>query len=129
MLPDQQFDGVPSGNPLPPWTPPVWSRGPDGLVADAQGALWGDQSEISQKALNGADSAISGASTGVQNESDVVIDGTTPGDSPSGPGGQGRASQGRASQWKTNLGYLYDTEPRLAGWSNGDKTGEANPAA
>ena len=129
MLPVQQFDGVPSANPMPPWTPQVWTKGPDGLVAIAQESLWGDQQEIHIKALAGPDSAISGSSTGVQNESDVVIDGTTPGDSPSGPGGQGRASQGRASQWKTNLGYLYDTEPRLAGWSNGDKTGEANPAA
>ena len=99
MLPDQQFDGVPSANPMPPWTPQVWTKGPDGLVAIAQESLWGDQQEIHIKALAGPDSAISGSSTGVQNESDVVIDGTTPGNSPSGPA----ASMTPSPAWPVGL--------------------------
>ena len=126
MLPTEQFSGDATQG--PPWTPQVWRDGPDVLVAQARQALFGDRTEIDSGVLGGGDRAMSGSSTAPQNESDQMIDGSTPGDSPSGtPGRQG----GRAAQWQQNLAYLRRDEP-LAAWSSGQKDGPAmgpaNPA-
>ena len=125
MLPSEQFSG--DAVPAVPWTPAVWAQGPDALVAQAQSQLWQDHTEIASGVLDGGDRAMSGSETAPQNESDQMIDGSTPGDSPSGtPGRQG----GRAAQWQTNLAYLRRDEP-LAAWSSGQKDGDgkANPPA
>ena len=101
MLPTQQFDGVPSANPMPPWTPAVWTEGPDKLVADAQAQLWQDYGDTNS-ALGPSSSsmAIAGASQ-PENESEQLIDGTTPGDGPSpAPPGTEGSGTGRAAQGK-----------------------------
>lgn len=125
MLPNQQFDGIPSGNPMPPWTPQVWRDGPDGIAAQATQGLWQDYNEITNHTLGGGESsvAMSGTDTNPENESDQLIDPTTPGDSPS----HGPATSGRAAQWSAMMGDMRRDEP-LASWANGAKDGEPNPA-
>jgi hypothetical protein len=124
MLPTQQYDGIPPANPSPPWTPLVWQEGPDGIVADAQKQLWLDQSDL-QTTLGPSESSLSmsGSHTSPENETDMLVDGTTPGDSPSHGG-----ATGRASEWHSNLLDLYRDEP-LASWATGAKDGPPNPAS
>lgn len=124
MLPNQQFDGIPSGNPSPPWTPQVWRDGPDVLVAQATQALWSDSKEIEGTLSASQGSvAMAGPTANPENESDEMIDGSTPGDSPA----HGPTSGGRATQWNSMMQDMRRNEP-LASWSNGSKDGPANPA-
>ena len=120
MLPTEMFSG--DATPAVPWTPLVWQEGPDGLLADAQGQLWQDHQEITTGVLGTGDRAMSGSQTAPQNESDQMINGATPGDSPSGSDSGG----GRAATWANQVRDLYRTEP-LAAWATGAKDGPANP--
>lgn len=120
MLPTEMFSGDATQG--PPWTPQVWRDGPDALVAQATAALFQDSHEITSGVLDGGDRAMAGSQTAPQNESDQVIDGSTPGDSPSGSD-----RGGRYGTWKNQLEDLYRDEP-LAAWSGGAKDGPANPA-
>lgn len=120
MRPDQQF----SDNHGPVWTPQVWRDGPELLVRQAQQALFGDRAEIEHGALDTHDRAISGADTGTQNESDIIH-------SVGADGQQARGSttpDGRSAVWSHVMHEMFATEPRLAGWSSGDRTGPVNPA-
>lgn len=116
MLPTEQFSG--DATPAVPWKPQVWRDGPDSLVKQAQIALFQDRADVEVGILTGTDSAIAGSTAGVQNESDQVIDGTTPGDAPSGS---------RKAGWNQMLQDLRRTEP-LAAWASGQHDGPANPA-
>ena len=112
-------------NPMPPWTPQVWRDGPDGIVAQATQSLFADQTEITNKVLGATSStvAMSGSDTNPENETDQLIDTSTPGDSPS----HGPSTNGRAAQWSSMMNDLRRDEP-LANWSDGSKDGPANPA-
>jgi hypothetical protein len=124
MLPDQQFDGIPSGNPMPPWTPQVWRDGPDGLVAQAQQMLFQNDQEMDQTLSASQGSvAMSGPTANPENETDQIIDPMTPGDSPS----HGPSTSGRASYWNGMMQDMRRDEP-LASWASGQKDGPANPA-
>lgn len=124
MLPNQQFDGIPSGNPMPPWTPQVWADGPDGIVKEATQEMWTDYTEMTNGVLGTNDRAMSGPTTAPENESDQIIDSSTPGDSPSHSTG----GTSRSSIWNTSMADLRRSEP-LAAWSDGSKDGPANPGA
>lgn len=119
MLPTETYSG--DAVPQTPWTPLVWQQGPDRLVADAQAELWQDSHEIETGILGGTQSAMAGSTPGVRNEGEQVIDGSTPGDSPSGGGGSGRADH-----WNSVMRDLRKTEP-LAAWATGAHDGPANP--
>lgn len=126
MQPNEMFSG--DAVPQVPWTPAVWKSGPDALVATAQSQSWADSQDLADGILNGGDTAMSGGQTAPQNESDQLIDGSTPGDSPSGSAGR---TGGRAAQWQQNLAYLRRDEP-LAAWASGQHDGSlmnpGNPA-
>lgn len=126
MHPDEQFSGDATED-KSHWTPDVWKVGPDALVAKAQHQLFLDRFELEDTALDGGDRAMSGTQSSPQNESDQIIDGSTPGDSPSNKE-DGVTGGGRATLWRQNLKYLFRTEP-LAAWSDGSTSGQANPPA
>jgi len=119
MLPTEMFSGDAVSQ--TPWTPAVWQQGPDGLVAEATASLWQDHAAITSDVLNGGDRAMSGGQSAPQNETDQVINGSTPGDAPSGSD-----KGGRAGTWRNQVQDLYRDEP-LAAWAGGQKDGEANP--
>lgn len=121
MLPTEQYSG--DAVPQTPWTPAVWMSGPDSLVADAQGQLWQDSHDITSGVLDTRDRAMAGGTPGVENESDQLIDGSTPGDSPSGS-----SNGARGDHWQGVLQDLRRTEP-LAAWATGAHDGPANPSA
>lgn len=126
MLPTDQFSG--DSTPQTPWQPDVWSTGPDALVAKAQQALWQDSNEVQGSLGASSGSVAMAGSPQPENESDQLINGSTPGDSPSpsAPGTSG--SGGRAAQWHSMMTDLRSTEP-LASWSSGAHDGPANPPA
>ena len=105
-------DTIPEG---PPWTPAVWTEGPDKLVADAEQQLWADQADVGA-VLAGTDRAMGGSGTSDQNESDIMLD---PAD---------RANSGRLAQWNDSLNDMRRNEP-LAAWASGAHDGPANPNA
>jgi hypothetical protein len=123
MLPTEMFSG--DAVPQKPWTPNVWTTGPDVLVAQAQQALFQNWGDVTSGALGTTDRAMAGTTPGVENESDQLINGSTPGDAPSGSAGR---RGGRSAQWQENLAYLRRDEP-LAAWASGQHDGPANPAA
>jgi hypothetical protein len=124
MLPTEQYSG--DAVPQTPWTPAVWQQGPDGLIAEARQCLWADQTDVTS-ALDGGDRAMGGSNAAPQNESDQLIDGSTPGDSPSGGHGTGSGKPtGRASHWNAMMREMRDTEP-LAAWTSGAHDGSVNP--
>jgi hypothetical protein len=94
----------------PKWTPDVWKHGADGLRNREKNQLFLDQRDFNN-VLAGSDRTMSGVRSSDQNESDQIIQPT---------------SAGHAEAWDDTVNGLRDTEP-LAGWSTGDKTGEANP--
>lgn len=112
MLPTEMFSG--DAVQTEPWTPAVWTKGPDKLVADAQQQLFQDQSDF-ESVLSGSDRAMSGSGNSPQNESDQLI-------------GTDESSPSRSQNWKNCLNDLYKDEP-LAAWSSGQKDGPANPPA
>lgn len=122
MRAEEQYSG--SSIPQIPWKPAVWTEGPDLLVREAQQALFEDRAEIEKGALITHDRAISGADTGTQNESDIIhpAEGQDTNSS-------AQQNDGRATKWRNAVKDLYATEPRLAGWSSGDRTGPPNPGA
>jgi hypothetical protein len=124
MLPTEQFSGDATED-KSPWTPQVWRDGPDLLVAQARQSLFQDRAEVEQGALGASESsvAMSGPVTNPENESDMIIDGSTPGDSPS----HGEGGTTRAGIWNGAMQDLRRTEP-LANWATGAKSGPANPA-
>jgi len=125
MLPTQQFDGIPPANPLPPWTPPVWKSGPDVLRMQAQQQLFQIDGELQHTLGAGQGSvAMSGPAAQPENESDMLIDGSTPGDSPS----HGEGGTTRVGIWHNALTDMRRDEP-LASWASGQKDGKANPPA
>ena len=90
----------------PFWTPEVWTKDPDALVAEARAELFEDRVEVEHGALDTDDKAISGV-PGDQNESEQLI---TP------------APAGRAATWASNLQEMRRTAPAVYG------EGEAPPA-
>lgn len=123
MLPTEQFSGDATQG--PPWTPQVWRDGPDSLVKQAQLALFQDRAEVEVDALGTSSGsvAMSGPETNPENESEMLIDVSTPGDSPS----HGEGGTTRAGIWNNAMNDLRRDEP-LANWATGTKSGKANPA-
>jgi hypothetical protein len=111
MLPTQEF----SENVGPPWTPPVWTEGPDGLIAQAKSDLFQTDADIG-RILSANEAAMSGTKQAPQNESDQVI----PADASS--------NNSRSEFWQSTLNELRKTAP-LAGMDNPNKPGgpEATP--
>lgn len=106
-------EAYPNGDPEGPWTPEVWQKGPDALVAKAQSALWDDQKHVGD-VLGGADLAMAGNTSAPQNESDEIISGQDP------------SRSQRAQHWQDCLQSLRKTEPVV--WSNKAIGGGLNPA-
>jgi hypothetical protein len=70
MLPTEMF----SENVGPPWRPPVWQVGPDGLVREAQRDLWNTAARL-HEVLNSSDElAMAGPGTADHNEYEQLID-------------------------------------------------------
>jgi hypothetical protein len=105
-----------------PWTPDVWTQGPDGLVASCQADLWAVDKDLGSALGPGSGvPSMAGPADQKANESDQVIDPTTPGDEPGGPG----YGSGRATQWQANVQQLRKTEA-LGGTA---KPGDYSPPA
>ena len=123
MLPTEQFSGDATEDKTP-WTPQVWKVGPDVLVQQAQMDLFSDRSEV-ETALGGSQSsvAMAGSHTDPENESEMLINGATPGDSPS----HGEGGTTRAGIWNSAMKDMRRTEP-VVGWEDGSKSGPVNPA-
>jgi hypothetical protein len=107
MLPTEQFSG--DAVPQVPWQPQAWSKSAQQLVQEAQKTLFDNNGAI-DASLNGTDDSdtMSGAGLSPTNDGEMIIDASTPGDSPGGSGGTG----GRASQWHSMLNDLRDPLPR-----------------
>jgi hypothetical protein len=122
MLPTEQFSGDATPDKTP-WTPQVWTQGPDALVAQAQLALFKDRSDIELTALGPSTDGASmdGVNQGA-NEWEQVIDPSTP---PEGSGG-------RAAIWQANIIQMRKTT-ELAGTvhplDHDPSPGDANPPA
>lgn len=95
MLPNQQF----SENIGPPWTPPVWDLGPDGLVAQARQALFGDSTDLVDGVLNSSTGAMAGHQTAPNNDAELYIDTDHP------------DNKGRGAAWRSELNTLRADEP------------------
>jgi hypothetical protein len=120
MLPTEQFSGDATED-KSIWTPQVWTKGPDGLVNQAQTALFQDRADVEVGALGAGISspAIDGPVSQGGNEQDQVIN---PGQPPEG--------QGRATQWKNTLDIMRTTDPLAGNIRPNDydpSPGEANP--
>lgn len=122
MLPTEQFSGDATED-KSQWTPQVWRKGPDALVADAQLALWQNRRDVEVGALNGSTDAPSFDGTSNQaNEWEQVIDPSAP---PEGSGG-------RAAIWQHTLMQMRAVDE----WGGQVKSvdydpspGDANPPA
>ena len=122
MLPTEMFSGDATKG--PPWTPQVWQDGPDALIAQARADLFTQQRDLVADVLDGGNDAMSGNSTAPQNESDQVFDVQQAGQQAR----DSTAGDSRVREWNSAMADLRDTEPRIAGWSSGEKTGTPNPA-
>jgi hypothetical protein len=80
------------------WTPPVWSKGPDALVAEAKLDLFHCRQAIEHGALLTPEKAIAGAVPAMANEQEVLIQRISPGEN-------------MASEWIGTLKELFTTEP------------------
>jgi hypothetical protein len=103
MLPTEMYSG--DAVPQVPWQPQVWSKGPDQLVAEAQSVMWGEFSDVQSGLESSSSDAMSGNQS-ASNEGEQVINGSTPGDSPSGG-----TSASRGAYWKEMLLDMRDTDP------------------
>ena len=111
MHPDQEF----SENQGPPWTPLVWSKSPEQLVAMAQQDLFATRADVETGALGTSKSSMSGQQTAPANESERFI---TP------------TPTSLNDHWKHALNDLRATEPLYGRSGEVDGAHEtANPNA
>lgn len=120
MLPTEQFSG--DAVPQTPWTPDVWSVGPDALVQKARIDLFTQRRDIEIDALGSNESvpAMDGESQ-MKNEAEELINPT--------PGTPFPDGQGRAQVWRENIKALYDTAPLAGAQVRAQGTPSPNPNA